>query len=386
MHATARGAGLLLLGCSDRGSAARAGGPHDCAEGPPGERVGEAPFVGEDIPPLDTLVGEGLDARLYFDHSELTADALIVPSEHFYVRTAYPDQLVPPDPWIIRVRGLVDQEIDLQLPQLAELEADQGVHLLECSGNRGSGFGLIGAARWGGIPMADVLDRIRPRAGAARVLVSGFDNHSMPSKNQFSTPGASWIFGLEQLVDQGAFLATTLDGKPLPKHHGKPARLFVPGWYGCTAIKWVNEIRLVGDDEPATSQMIEFATRTHQPSPTPSLARDFRPATMDQSAMPVRVERWKAPNGSLSYRIVGVMWGGYEVTDALEVRFGDGPWERVDFCTAPSQEQTWSLWSHVVRPSSPGVYSIRMRVADPDVPQLRLSADWYLRQVRIDAV
>src|SRR5262249_31474879 len=151
---------------------------------------------------------------------------------------------------------------------------------------------------------------------ARRVLVSGFDQHSKPS--QKSTPGASWIFTREQLESFGAFLATGMNGEALTKDHGAPLRLVVPRWYGCTCIKWLNEIALVGEDAPATSQMKEFASRTHQDG-VPALARDYLAASMDQAAMPVRVERWRVASGVL-YRIVGVMWGGYALTDALELR------------------------------------------------------------------
>ena len=48
-----------------------------------------------------------------------------------------------------------------------------------------------------------------------------------------------------------------------------------------------------GDDsEPATSQMIEFASRTHQVGP-PSLARDYAPAVIELAAAPIRVEQWE---------------------------------------------------------------------------------------------
>jgi DMSO/TMAO reductase YedYZ molybdopterin-dependent catalytic subunit len=107
--------------------------------------------------------------------------------------------------------------------------------------------------------MSEVLALLGPLPGASRVLVAGFDDHSQPS--QASVAGASWIFTFEQLTRAGAFLATHMNGAPLALDHGAPVRLFVPGWYGCACIKWVNEIRLVGENEPATSQMQEFAAR-----------------------------------------------------------------------------------------------------------------------------
>jgi DMSO/TMAO reductase YedYZ molybdopterin-dependent catalytic subunit len=159
---------------------------------------------------------------------------------------------------------------------------------MECAGNpRTLHFGLISAANWAGIPLAKVLPRVEPRSGASWVLISGFDRHSQPSEH--SMPGASWIFTREQMESAGAFLATEMNGQPLPPDHGFPIRLVAPGWYGCTCIKWVSEIAMVDEAAPATGQMREFAERTHQAG-TPELARDFQPATIDLAAMPVRVE------------------------------------------------------------------------------------------------
>ncbi len=100
-----------------------------------------------------------------------------------------------------------------------------------------------------------------PLRKATRVLVSGFDDHSQPSRS--SVAGASWIFTFEQLEAAGAFLATEMNGKPLSPDHGFPVRLVVPRWYGCACIKWVNEILLVDEEAPVTSQMREFAGRGH---------------------------------------------------------------------------------------------------------------------------
>src|SRR6266581_3266602 len=123
-----------------------------------------------------------------------------------------------------------------------------------------------------------LLDRLRPSVRAWRILVSGMDDDVDPA--QTSIPGASWIFTRDDLAR--ALLAMRMNGAPLPRDHGLPARLIVPGWYGCACIKWVNRLELVAEDAPATSQMREFASRTHQPSEPggtpPAVARDYIPA------------------------------------------------------------------------------------------------------------
>ncbi len=109
-----------------------------------------------------------------------------------------------------------------------------------------------------------------------------------------------------------------MNGQPLTPDHGAPVRLVVPGWYGCAWIKWVNEIRWVTDDEPATSQMREFAGRTHQEG-QPALARDYRRRrAIDTAAMPMRVEQRRV-DGATEYRVVGIVWGGTAPVDRLVI-------------------------------------------------------------------
>jgi DMSO/TMAO reductase YedYZ molybdopterin-dependent catalytic subunit len=166
--------------------------------------------------------------------------------------------------------------------------------------------------------------------------------------------------------------------------HGAPARLVMPGWYGCTCIKWVNEISFVNADEPATSQMQEFASRTMQ-NGTPTLARDYLPAEIDLAAMPIRIEKWQV-DGELVYKVVGIEWGGTAPAPALEIQFGDGVWQPVSKRSSAADAATWRLWEHAFRPAQPDTYSITLRVPDAGVRTRRLDSAYYLRQVAIDEV
>jgi len=388
--ASAAAAGGFLLACGDDADptdgVGAGGGGIGCEAPDPfagGERLAVLGFVDDGDIDLGVPFNVGWDGRLYTDLSTLTPETLVTPNEQFYIRTRYPDLLDPSAPWRVAVSGLVDGPTELALGDLLPLAGPRGVHLMECSGNgRGGSFGLLSAASWGGVRMADVLGMIAVRPEATRVLVSGFDGHSVPSENGHSKPGASWVFTFEELA--GAFLASEMNGAPLPPDHGAPLRLLVPGWYGCSCIKWVDRIALVDESEPATAQMQEFASRTHQ-NGVPALASQYLPAAIDQAAMPVRIEKWRTPTGLL-YRVVGILWGGGAVTDALSVRFGDGDWSRVSVCPTPATTGTWALWSHTWRPASAGQYPIRMRVDDPAVITKRLDADYYLRTVSIDEV
>jgi DMSO/TMAO reductase YedYZ molybdopterin-dependent catalytic subunit len=192
--------------------------------------------------------------------------------------------------------------------------------------------------------------------------VGGVDDHAQPSRRDHSRPGAAWVFERAQLARSGAFLATAMEGAPLAPDHGAPVRLVVPGWYGCAHVKWVDAIDWVGADEPATSQMREFARRTHQRG-VPALAREYYPATIDAAALPVRVERWRV-RGETLLRIVGLVWGGDGSERALRIRVGpSGAWQPVALDDA-LRGHGWQLWQHAWRPAHGGRHTIHCRFDD----------------------
>jgi DMSO/TMAO reductase YedYZ molybdopterin-dependent catalytic subunit len=227
-----------------------------------------------------------------------------------------------------------------------------------------------------------VVATLQPLSNASAVLVSGVDPDRRSSS---SVGGASWVLPLASLRETGAFLAVRLNGDPLPLDHGRPVRLAVPGWYGCAWIKWVDEIRLVDASEPATSQMREFAARTHQTA-VHDLAGAYSPPLIETAATAIRVEKRLGADG-LEYRVVGIIWGGARAVDRLAIRFSDGDaWKSFDLCPAPKSSAIWSLWTYRWKPAAPGRYSIALRVPDAAVPQRRLESGFYVREVTIDEV
>jgi DMSO/TMAO reductase YedYZ molybdopterin-dependent catalytic subunit len=357
------------------------------ASGPLGELLGLMPLSperGQVLPFGEMYGGTGLDARLLNDLSLLEPDKLITPSERVFVRTACPPSLIGrKGPWHITTGGLATKTGTLSLDEIARDARPMGAHIIECSGNANPrNFGLLSVAEWDGIPLAPIVDRLGPKAEATGVLVSGVDHEASASGR--SEPTASWVYPLAALDRTGAFLATRMNGAPLPPDHGAPVRMSIPGWYGCTWIKWVNEIRLVGPDEPATAQMREFAARTEQTG-VPELARDYKPAEIDLTGTPVRVEKRRI-DGRIEYRIVGIIWGGDRPVDRMRIGFGKDEWTEISICPAPKTHKIWSMWEHRWRPTAPGLYDIALKSTDSSIRTRRLDRGYYMRQVRIDEI
>ena len=109
-------------------------------------------------------------------------------------------------------------------------------------------------------PLIRLADKphLKSRIGSAIDSEGMLDSHALAVSS--AAPGT-------------AFLAVRMNGAPLTADHGAPVRLVVPSWYGCSWIKWVDRLSLVGADAPTPTHMVEFLTRTQQSGIT-KLARD----------------------------------------------------------------------------------------------------------------
>jgi DMSO/TMAO reductase YedYZ molybdopterin-dependent catalytic subunit len=348
-----------------------------------GQLLEEVPFTDQFDVLFERPFDSGLDGRLNTDLSKIDPGVQAIPNELFYIRTRVPGNLDSTDGWSIDVNGLVETPTTLTMADLEPLVRSKGNYVMECSGNGPqAAFGLMSAADWSGVYIREVLEMVSPMSSATHILISGNDDHTVTSTH--SDRGASWVFDINQLEQAGAFLATRMNGEPLPVDHGSPVRLYVPNWYGCTCIKWVDVIHLTDNREVATSQMQEFASRTHQDG-VPAMAADYQMATMDQSAMPIRVEKWRV-DGRIIYKLIGIMWGGYRVTDGLTISYQLASPELVDVSPPQSNNLSWTVWTHAWEPTSRGEYVIQNFIDDEAVPTRRLNTGYYARTVFVDEV
>jgi DMSO/TMAO reductase YedYZ molybdopterin-dependent catalytic subunit len=351
-----------------------------------GALVGQLAFQAEPQQPLGVRLHEGLDTRLYADLSRLREGSLAMSEDRLYIRTGVPDRLAERldtvSPWTVDVGGRTRAPFALSAVDIDGRARASGEILLECAGNhRALHFGLLGSGLWSGVPVSEILEKAAP--ASEWVLIEGFDHHSLPSTN--SEAGCSWIFRRRDLDASGALLATRFNDAPLTPDHGSPVRLVIPGWYACCSVKWVTNIEMVEDDHPATSQMKEFAARTHQ-SDVLERAADFRPATIERSALPIRVEKWRV-DGAIRYRVVGLDWGGDRSRGQLQIRFRpEGAYETVSHPPPPVENPRWEIWSHTWLPSQPGPYLLQLRVHNAAGPTRRLDSNHFTRAVIVDEV
>jgi DMSO/TMAO reductase YedYZ molybdopterin-dependent catalytic subunit len=159
----------------------------------------------------------------------------VTPSDRFYVvneELVYPD--IDPDTWSLEVRGLVDRPFRLSYRQLTRMPAVEQFQTLVCISNQVGGH-LISNAKWTGIPMPDLLNRAGVRSGAVEVVSSSVD-------------GFADSIPLATAMGRTTLVAVGMNDHVLPREHGYPARLLVPGYYGMKMPKWLGAIEVV--DQP----------------------------------------------------------------------------------------------------------------------------------------
>jgi DMSO/TMAO reductase YedYZ molybdopterin-dependent catalytic subunit len=87
--------------------------------------------------------------------------------------------------------------------------------------------------RWSGVRFSHLLDQVEPLPSAHAIR---FESLEHPYNDSLT---------LEQLRQPDVMLALEMDGKPLSRPHGAPARVVIPEMYGYKGVKWLASIELV---------------------------------------------------------------------------------------------------------------------------------------------
>jgi DMSO/TMAO reductase YedYZ molybdopterin-dependent catalytic subunit len=92
--------------------------------------------------------------------------------------------------------------------------------------------------RWAGVRLADVVDAAGPKPGWKSLR---FVSDEVPYDDSLTS---------EQALLPDVMLALDMDGAPLSRPHGAPARVVMPQMYGYKSVKWVTGIEVRTDVIP----------------------------------------------------------------------------------------------------------------------------------------
>jgi DMSO/TMAO reductase YedYZ molybdopterin-dependent catalytic subunit len=258
---------------------------------------------------------------------------IVVPNDEFYrIDTALLVPSLDSATWRLRIHGLVERETTLSWDQLMALPQFEQYCTIACVSNEVGGH-LVGNAKWTGVRLRDVLDLAVPTSAATQLVGRSVDSWTagMPM---------SWIMD----PDRDPMIAVQMNDQPLPRAHGYPARLIVPGLFGyVSATKWLSELELT-TWESFDGYWVPLGWAKEGPILTQS--------------------RIDTPRGSVAagrVPIAGVAWAPDRGISKVEVGI-DGTWHEADLST-PISDATWVQWVHAWE-ATPGEHDIWVRATD----------------------
>ena len=134
--------------------------------------------------------------------------------------------------WTFTIEGLVEQPTTWTWDQMHALPQDEYNGAIHCV-TTWSKFDM----QWRGVSLDTLLAIARPQPTATHVVA-------------YSSTGYTTNLPLADVTDGKAWVAFAVDGAPLSRDHGGPARLLVPHLYFWKSAKFVAGLRVLDHDEP----------------------------------------------------------------------------------------------------------------------------------------
>ncbi len=280
------------------------------------------------LPPGASLAAGGLEA------AGLTP--LVVPNEDFYrIDTAFIVPTVDRDTWRLKVSGLVDREVGLTHDELVALPIVEQYVTIACVSNEVGG-NLVGNAKWTGVPLRTVLDLAGVKAEADQLVGRSVDGFTAGRP-------VEWVMDESRLP----MIAVAMNDEPLPRIHGYPARLIIPGLYGyVSATKWLSDLGLTRFDQ-FEAFWIPRGWAVRAP-------------VLTQSRIDVPRARANVAAGRVP--VAGVAWAPDRGISGVEVRVDGGAWAAATIST-PISAATWVQWLYQWD-AAPGSHDIEVRATD----------------------
>ena len=260
----------------------------------------------------------------------------LTPNDAFFVRYHLADiPEVDATKWRLTVGGeAANSEATLSFDDLKRMPAAEVVAVNQCSGNRRGlfephvpgiewGYGAMGCARWKGVRLKDILDKVGIKKDAIEIVLDGADGPVFDKTPKFvkSVP-------ISKAMEDTALVAYEMNGAPLPHFNGFPARVVIPGWASVYWMKHVISLRAV--TKPFDGYWMKYAYRIPV-GKFPAVARFISQETdvnTPITELMVNSLISSHPNGGAvkagPVTVAGIAWDGGHGIRAVEVSIDGG--------------------------------------------------------------
>ncbi|MFF1462292.1 sulfite oxidase [Streptomyces sp. NPDC058330] len=366
----ARSAGIARRDLMRLVAAASVAAPLVPATASPARATGSLPGVMKPLPP-ELFTVRGTNAETNF--ASLRDTGLLTPADRFFVRNHTATPSVDRASWKLTVwgDGLTGGPVDFTYAALRALPSTSRTAFVECAGNGRSFFasqqgqevsgtawtlGAVGAARWRGVRLSDVLRRAGIGRHAVDVLPRGLDEEVISDGTNLGRVRRP--LPVAKAMDD-VLLAYEMNGEPLPPDHGAPVRLIVPSWVGVAHIKWVGDIEV--SDEPLLTPWNTGLYRLFGPGHPPEGSAPLSRQTLKSA---FELEPGAAFATRRGHRLTGRSWSGGAPVRSVAVSTDGGTHWRPARLRDEPRAGSWVRWSVDWVPEEPGPAVLLARATD----------------------
>ncbi len=300
-------------------------------------------------------------------------DTFLTPNEMFFVRSHHPEPKLAESDWSLVVKSEGADLKTFTLEELKKFKKSSVTAVLQCSGNSRRFYqptvpgvqwerGAAGNAKWGGVRLVDVLrqcglDEKSPK----HVILQGADKPMMAT-----TPSFIRQLPLEKCLNPDTLLAYEMNDEPLPRLHGGPVRLVVPGWVGDDWMKWLTSITVQAEE----TEEFYFHKAYRYPN-KPGVPGEAVPIEQTHPMTDMVVKSlFSRPSQSAvvttpEVEVKGVAWtGGDRTVTRVDISDDGGKtWGEAQLL-GDDMPYAWRLWSYLWKPKADGPVVLRSRATD----------------------
>lgn len=259
----------------------------------------------------------------------------LTPNALFYIRHHHPVPILT-DAQLHDFRLKIDtneynskaaKPLSLSLDELKSMPSTTVTATLQCSGNRRSGFnehqrtsgtpwgqGAISTATFKGVRLTDLLEK----AGFGDPLEA--EKHGIKHVVFESLDGMMASIGIEKACNPfgDVIVAYEMNGEPLPRDHGFPLRVIVPGYAAVRNVKWVTNISVSREEAQGPWQRgLNYKTLPPAVTDASKINLDQMPSMTEVSIFsgitsigPLRIPKNAKVGDTVYCKVKGWAWAG----------------------------------------------------------------------------
>lgn len=288
---------------------------------------------------------------------------MLTPNDAFFVRWHYAGIQTSVDPkrFTLTVNGLVNKPFSFGLEDLRkQFEPASITAVCQCSGNSRRrmqpqvaggqwGEGAMGNARWTGVRLKDLLNKVGIKSGAVEVAFAGTDEAPLSNMPKFRKS-----LKAEHALSDEVIVAYEMNGAPLPVLNGFPLRLVVPGWYATYWVKALHEITVL--PQPLDNFWMKTAYRIPNNADATEL-----PDTLATDTVPINKLNLRSifvtPEANATFKagaevgFRGLAFDGGSGIKQVDVSVDGGKtWQKASLDATDLGKYSWRQWSFAWHP------------------------------------